>query len=83
MKRTCVAICALVSLYSEAMAQNWPPYPVSRQGIAWADRPSSSLNPADRYVRNANNCGQELVRAVWGRYGELLGYACYRNSNGS
>jgi hypothetical protein len=83
MKRTCVAICALVSLYGSAMAQSWPYYPVSRQEIAWADRASSSLHPADRYVRNANNCAPELPRAVWGRYGELLGYACYRNPNGS
>lgn len=83
MKRTCFAICALMSLSGTAIAQSWPPYPVSREEIAIADGTWSSLNPADRYVRNANNCGQELVRAVWGRYGELLGYACYRNPNGS
>ncbi|HEY1944930.1 MAG TPA: hypothetical protein VGH40_22680 [Roseiarcus sp.] len=83
MKSSCVALCALMLLSGAAMAQGWSPYLVSRQDIAWADRASPSLYPADRYVRNANNCGSELVRAVWGRYGELLGYACYSNPNGS
>jgi hypothetical protein len=83
MKRTCVAIVALTSLSGAAMAQSAPPYPVSRQEIARAAEVSPSLNPANRYVRNANNCGPDLVRAVWGWHGELLGYACYNNPNGS
>ncbi len=82
MNRTCLAIVALLSLSSAALAYNGAPNPVSRQEIARVAEASMSRNLASHYVRNANNCGGEMSRAVWGQSGTLLGYACYSNSNG-
>lgn len=83
MKQTCVAIVALLSFSSATWAsavQSRPP--VSRAEIERAATASMSLNPADRYVRNANSCQGEQARAVWSRDDVLLGYGCYNNSNG-
>ncbi len=79
MSRMFIAVLALLSVSSAAFAQSAP---TLRQEIADAAARSMSLHPADNYVRNANRCGMELSRAVWGQNGTLLGYACYRNSNG-
>lgn len=81
MNRTCLAIVALLSLSSAALAYGGAT-PVSRQEIARAAEATMSHDPASHYVRNANNCGVEMSRAVWGPNGALLGYACYSNSNG-
>ena len=82
MKRTCVAIVTLLSLSSAALAQGASnAVPVSRQEIARAASASMSLYPASHYVRNANNCGMEMSRAVWSPNQVLLGYACYSNPN--
>ncbi len=81
MNRTCIAIVALLSLTSAALAQGETQ--VSRQEIARAAEASMSHDPASHYVRNANNCGADMSRAVWGPNEVLLGYACYSNSNGS
>jgi hypothetical protein len=80
MTRTLIAIVALLSLSSAALAYGGPPT-VSRQEIARAEAATMHHDPADRYVRNANNCGMELSRAVSGPSGAPLGYACYSNSN--
>jgi hypothetical protein len=82
MKRTCVAILALLSLSSAALAQGWTnAAPVSRQAFAQAVQTALSHDPTGRYVRNANNCGMELQEPIWGPNDVLLGYSCYRNSN--
>jgi hypothetical protein len=81
MNRTIVAIVTLLSLSSAALADGATPNWGSRQDIARAAEASMSHDPADLYVRNANNCGSEMARAVWGPSEVLLGYACYRNSN--
>jgi 8-oxo-dGTP pyrophosphatase MutT (NUDIX family) len=77
MIRTGIFALALSSLSSAAFAQTaarWQDVLFFK----WVSEPR-----ATRYVLNANNCGPELSRPVWGPYGELLGYACYMNSNGS
>ena len=81
MNRNCVAIVSFLSL-SPALADGGP-NPVSLEEIARADEASMHHDPASRYVRNANNCGVEMARAVWGPNQAFLGYACYSNSNGS
>jgi hypothetical protein len=82
MKRISVTILTLLSLSSAALAQGWSNTdPVSQQDIARADRVSMHHDPSSHYVRNANDCGMELSRAVWGPNEVLLGYACYSNSN--
>ena len=83
MNRTCVAIVTLLALSPAALGQGRTPNRVSRQAIARAAGATMSLYPASHYVRNANNCGMEMSRPVWGRNHVLLGYACYSNSNGS
>ena len=66
---------------SAALAQSAPTYPpASFKDIARYDNEKSTLYPM-RYVRNANNCGPDLSRAVFGPNGAILGYACYRNPN--
>ncbi len=81
MNRTLIAIVALLSLSSAALAYGGVPTPTSRQEIARADAATMHHDPADRYARNANNCGMELSRTVLAPNGALLGYACYSNSN--
>ncbi len=83
MNRMCIAVFAVMSVSSAALAQSAvnPPQ-VSHGEIERAAAMSMSLYPADHYVRNANNCGPEMARAVWGPNGALLGYACYSNPNG-
>ncbi len=80
MNRTLIAIVALLSLSSAALAYGGAPT-VSRQEIARVDAATMHHDPADRYARNANNCGMELSRAILSPNGALLGYACYSNSN--
>lgn len=80
MNRTLIAIVALLSLSSAALAYGGAA-PASRQEIARAGEATMHHDPADYYVRNANNCGMELSRAVLGPNGAPLGYACYSNSN--
>ena len=72
MTRTLIAIVALLSLSSAALAYGGAPTPVSRQEVARADAASMHHDPADHYARNANNCGMEMSRAVWGPNGALL-----------
>ncbi|HEY1941764.1 MAG TPA: hypothetical protein VGH40_06535 [Roseiarcus sp.] len=83
MNSTCVAIVSLLALSAAALGQERPPNRVSRHVIARAAGATMSLYPANHYVRNANNCGMETSRPVWGRHHVLLGYACYSNPNGS
>lgn len=79
----CIAVLGLLSVSSAALAQSATySAPPTSQDIADAAARTLSLHPADKYVRNANSCGMELSRAVWGPNGTLLGYACFRNSNG-
>ncbi|HEY1944932.1 MAG TPA: hypothetical protein VGH40_22690 [Roseiarcus sp.] len=83
MKRMIIAGFALLSISSAAFAQTAPySRSIAHQQIAQAAASTMSLHPSDHYVRNANNCGMELSRAVWGPNGTLLGYGCYRDSNG-
>ncbi len=84
MKRICIAIVALLSVSSAAFAQyaSYPAQTSRRAAIAHAASGRMWTNPADSYVGNANSCGMELSRPVWGPNGGLAGYACYRNSNG-
>jgi hypothetical protein len=83
MNRIFVAVFAVMSVSSAAFAQSAiNPPPISHAEIERAAAASMSLYPADHYVRNANNCGPEMARAVWGPNGTLLGYACYSNPNG-
>lgn len=82
MKRTGIAIATLLSLSSAAFAQvGTTPARVSHHHIRRAADRSMSLFPADRYVRDANNCAGETARAVWSRHNALLGYACYSDPN--
>jgi hypothetical protein len=80
MKRMSLAAFTLLLASS---AQTATQQSVRYEEIKRADLRRGSLHPADHYVRHANNCGTLASRAVWGRHGALLGYACYRNSNGS
>ena len=81
MKRIPIGLFVLLSASAAALAQYPAPYgQASFRDIARYDNEKSTLYP-DRYVRNANNCGPELSRAVFGPRGEILGYACYRNPN--
>ena len=83
MNRMCIAAFVLMSVSSEASAQNAVnPPPLSHGEIERAAAASMSLYPADQYVRNANDCAPETARAVWGPNGALLGYGCYSNPNG-
>ena len=83
MKRMCIPAFALMSVSSAAFAESaGNPSPISHAEVDRAAAATMSLYPADHYVRNANNCGPEVARAVWGSNGALLGYACYSNPNG-
>ncbi len=83
MKRISLAAFALLFVSSASLAQTAIQQPFNHAAIRHADLRRGSLHPADHYVRHANNCGTLASRAVWGQHGALLGYACYRNSNGS
>ncbi len=78
----CIAIFAVMSVSSAALAQDATNPPINYQAIQRATAGSMSLYPADRYVRSANDCAPEMARAVWGHNGTLLGYACYSDPNG-
>ena len=81
MKRVSIAAFTLLLVSSASFAQTAVQPPISHRAIQRAALRKSYLHPADRYVRNANNCGGELSRVVWGRNGSILGYGCYRDSN--
>ncbi len=81
MKRICIGLVVLISASSAALAQGDGAHArPSFRDIARYDNEVSTLYPM-RYVRNANNCGPDLSRAVFGPNGVILGYACYRNPN--
>lgn len=81
MKNIGIAAIALLSFSSAALAQQASSAPVSLAEVAAADT-EASTQYADHYVYNANECGMELSRAVWGKNGAILGYACFNNPNG-
>jgi hypothetical protein len=81
MNRISIAAIALLSVSSAAWAQQANSAPASLDEIARADT-EASTQYADRYVYNANECGMEMSRAVWGKNGAILGYACFNNPNG-
>ena len=81
MKRICIGLVVLLSASSAVLAEGDAAYAqASFRDIARYDTESMTLYPM-RYVRNANNCGPDLSRAVFGPNGVVLGYACYRNPN--
>lgn len=54
----------------------------------WSDGQNSSVGSTvpgapGHIVRNANECAPDQADAVWGGHGNLLGYSCYNNPNGS
>ncbi len=80
MSRMWIAVLALLSVSSAALAQSAIySAPITRRAIARADARTMSLHPPDGYVGNANNCGMELSRPVWGPNETPLGYACFRD----
>lgn len=79
MKRICIGAVALLSAHPAALAGANHAGPSFRD-IARYDTELVTLYPF-RYVRNPNNCGPDLSRAVWCPNGVILGYACYRDSN--
>jgi hypothetical protein len=79
MKYVAISAIALLSLSSAAWAQSAPTSPPPSLAPA---QTSMSLQPGDRFVRNANECAGEDSRAAWGRNGALIGYSCYENPNG-
>jgi hypothetical protein len=79
MKRICIGLVVLLSASYAALAQSGAAQAGFRD-IARYDNEAATLYPM-RYVRNANNCGPDLSRAVFGPNGAILGYACYRNPN--
>lgn len=82
MKYAVLSTVALLSLSSMAWAHNAPSAPLGAEAAAPAEF-SMSLQPSDRFVRNANECAGESARAVWSRDdSRLLGYGCYENPNG-
>ncbi|MBV8472665.1 MAG: hypothetical protein JO234_04545 [Hyphomicrobiales bacterium] len=81
MIRTSIAALALLSASSSSFAQTTVQPPISHHTIHHAAFRNAHLHPADRFVRNANDCGGMQSRPVWGHHGTLLGYGCYRNPN--
>jgi hypothetical protein len=81
MKQVYLAAIALLTVTSAALAQDTASAQVSLDDVARADT-EASTQYADRYVFNANACGMELSRAVWGKNAAILGYACFNNPNG-
>ncbi len=81
MKNTGIAAIVLLSVSSGALAQQASSAPASLDELARADTEASTAY-ADRYVYNANECGMELSRAIWGKNGAILGYACFNDPNG-
>jgi hypothetical protein len=80
MKYTAISAIALLSLCSAAWAHTAPSASLRLEAAAPVQ--AMSLQPADRFVRNANLCAGEPARAVWSRDNSLLGYSCYENPNG-
>jgi len=81
MKYCVLSTLALLSLSSAAWAHTAPSAPLGPEAAAPA-QVAMSLQPGDRFVRNANQCAGESARAVWSRNNSLLGYSCYENPNG-
>lgn len=81
MKYAVLSTIALLSLGSAAWAQNAASAPLGPEAVA-PMQVAMSLQPGDRFVRNANECAGESARAVWSRHNRLLGYSCYENPNG-
>lgn len=81
MKRLYIAAIALLPVSAAALAQDAANAQVSLEEIARADTEAVTQYPS-RYVYNANQCGMELSRAIWGKNGAIIGYACFSNPNG-
>ncbi len=80
MKLISIAALATLSCSAAALAQQ-ANVEVSLEDVARADT-ENSTQYADRYVYNSNECGMESSRAIWGKNGGILGYACFNNPNG-